>query len=50
MFILLAYNMGKIANIYGPFDEAKDAHDWSKVVTHPETVVHRLVAPKHNAD
>lgn len=50
MFILIAYSLGKIVNIYGPFTEAKDAHDWSKVVTHPETVVHRLVEPKYNAD
>jgi len=50
MFILIAYNLGKIANIYGPFNEAYEAHAWSKVVTYPETVVHRLVEPKHNAD
>jgi len=51
MFIVIAYNMGTINFIYGPFEQAKDAHNWTTFVSPSYTcVVHRLVEPKHNAD
>jgi len=51
MFIVIAYHMNVIKYIYGPFEEAKDAHKWTNVVSPSYTsVVHQILKPTHNAD